>query len=156
MFTLAPARIGRSTTIRLVTTQPTQFLDLTDDIRQFVAEVQMHVGIVNVQTSHTTSAIVVNELEPLLLDDFEELLEQAVPRSRPYGHDDMSRRSGVDPAEPANGHAHCRALLLPTSACLNVVEGRLALGPWQRVFLLELDGPRNREVSVVVLGESAL
>jgi thiamine phosphate synthase YjbQ (UPF0047 family) len=45
---------------------------------------------------------------------------------------------------------------LPTSACLNVVDGRLALGCWQRVFLMELDGPRTREVSVVAVGESGL
>jgi secondary thiamine-phosphate synthase enzyme len=78
------------------------------------------------------------------------------PRSTVYGHDDMFRRTGASAGEPPNGHAHCRALLLPTSVCLNVVDGRLALGQWQRVFLVELDGPRMRHVSAVVLGESAL
>jgi secondary thiamine-phosphate synthase enzyme len=55
--------------------------------------------------------------------------------------------------ERPNGHAHCRALLLPSSACLNVTEGRLQLGRWQRVFLVELDGPRERSVSVLLFGE---
>ena len=45
-------------------------------------------------------------------------------------------------------------LLLGLSACLNVIDGKLLLGRWQRVFLAELDGPREREVSVVILGEA--
>jgi secondary thiamine-phosphate synthase enzyme len=57
--------------------------------------------------------------------------------------------------ERPNGHAHCRALLLPSSASLNVVDGRLQLGTWQRVFLVELDGPRDREVSLLAFGEFA-
>jgi secondary thiamine-phosphate synthase enzyme len=56
--------------------------------------------------------------------------------------------------ERANGHAHCRALLLPSSASLNVSRGRLVLGQWQRVFFVELDGPREREVSLLVYGET--
>ena len=57
-------------------------------------------------------------------------------------------------AERPNGHAHCQALLLPSSACLNVVQGRLRLGQWQRVFFVELDGPRERDLSVLIVGEA--
>ena len=106
----------------------------------------------NVQTTHTTTAVIVNEGEPLLLDDFRDLLERAAPRAGAYRHDDLARRQDVPADEPRNGHAHCRALQLPASTLLNVVAGRLALGRWQRVFLLDLDGPRTREVSVVVMG----
>jgi secondary thiamine-phosphate synthase enzyme len=59
----------------------------------------------------------------------------------------------LTPDERLNGYAHCQALLLPTTATLNVADGRLQLGCWQRVFLVELDGPRSREVSVLVMGE---
>jgi secondary thiamine-phosphate synthase enzyme len=156
MNTLTPTRTCRSTTIRLATSRATEFIDLTDRLREFIAEAELQTGLLNVQTSHTTTAIVVNEHEPLLLADFHSFLERIAPRSTAYGHDDMSRRAGVQAGEPPNGHAHCRALLLPTSACLNIVEGRLALGRWQRVFLVELDGPRRREVSVVALAEAAL
>jgi secondary thiamine-phosphate synthase enzyme len=55
--------------------------------------------------------------------------------------------------ERVNGHAHCRALLLEPSSCINVIGGHLQLGAWQRVFLTELDGPRDREISVLILGE---
>jgi thiamine phosphate synthase YjbQ (UPF0047 family) len=45
--------------------------------------------------------------------------------------------------------------MLGTSCCLNIVNGRLMLGRWQRVFLAELDGPRSRDISVLVIGEAA-
>lgn len=153
MDTLTPGRILRSSTICLVTNQATQFIDLTDRLDRFIVESGVRAGMLNVQTLHTTTAVVVNEHEPLLLSDFQAFLERTASRSATYSHDDMSRRADVGPAEPANGHAHCRAMLLPTSACLNIVDARLALGRWQRVILVELDGPRHREVSVVILGE---
>ncbi len=139
--------------IRLTTRQATEFIDLTDELNEFLTAVGLQTGILNLQTSHTTTAVVVSEHEPLLLADFLELIERIAPRQRAYGHDDMSRRAGVGAGEPRNGHAHCRALLLPSAACLNVVEGRLALGRWQRVFLVELDGPRPRTISVIAVGE---
>ena len=139
--------------IRLTSRQATEFIDLTDELHEFLAAVGLQTGILNVQTSHTTTAVVVNEHEPLLLSDFRDFIERIAPRQAPYSHDDLSRRAGVGAGEPRNGHAHCRALLLPTAACLNVVEGRLALCRWQRVFLVELDGPRPRTISIVAVGE---
>ncbi|HKC54543.1 MAG TPA: secondary thiamine-phosphate synthase enzyme YjbQ, partial [Vicinamibacterales bacterium] len=107
-----------------------------------------------IQTLHTTTAIVVNEGEPLLLSDFAALLEEAAPRDRRYRHDDLIARTvNITAEERVNGHAHCRALLLPTSACLNVCGGTLMLGMWQRVFLVELDGTRVRHISVLIAGE---
>ena len=153
MPTLTSARPRCCTTIRLTTCRDTEFVDLTEPLAGFVAGTGVRVGLLNVQTRHTTTAIVVNEHEPLLLDDFRMCLERIAPRGVNYRHDDMNRRTNVPPGEPRNGHAHCRALFLPSSACLNVVDGRLDLGRWQRVFLLELDGPRERQISVVVLGD---
>jgi secondary thiamine-phosphate synthase enzyme len=145
-----------TTSIRLTTTQPTEFIDLTDRLQRLVADAGLRFGILNVQTLHTTTAIVVNEHEPLLLADFQSLLEAAAPNDGRYQHDDTTTRTVnlTDPERP-NGHAHCRALMLPTSACLNVTGGRILLGRWQRVFFVELDGPREREVSVLIFGESA-
>lgn len=153
MTTLTPVRTCHHATIRLQSGQATGFIDLTDDLHSLVIDANVRTGLLNVQTAHTTTALVVNEHEPLLLSDFQAFLERVAPRSAIYAHDDMSRRGEVAPGEPANGHAHCRALLLPTSACLNIIDGRLALGRWQRVFLVELDGPRERTASVVIVGE---
>jgi secondary thiamine-phosphate synthase enzyme len=155
METLTPASTCRHTRIHLATSHPTQFIDLTDRLQDLVSEAGLRVGVLNVQTLHTTTAVIVNEHEPLLLTDFDALLEKAAPRDGRYRHDDpVARTVNVVEPERANGHAHCRALLLPSSACLNVAKGALVLGTWQRVFFVELDGPRERGVSVLAFGES--
>lgn len=147
--TCSHARIG------LTTQHPTEFIDLTARIQSLVTDSGIDVGFVNIQALHTTTAIVVNEGEPLLLSDFATLLEQVAPRDRRYRHDDLIARTvNITAEERVNGHAHCRALLLPTSACLNVSGGTLVLGMWQRVFLVELDGPRVRHVSVLIAGDA--
>jgi secondary thiamine-phosphate synthase enzyme len=158
MDTLTPlarrSASAKAATIHVTTRHPLEFVDVTDQLEGLVAEVGIRAGILNVQTLHTTTAVVVNEHEPLLLADFQAQLEAAAPRDGRYRHDDMIARTvNMTDAERPNGHAHCRALLLPSSACLNVVQGRLRLGQWQRVFLVELDGPRERDLSVLVVGE---
>ncbi len=110
--------------------------------------------MVSIQSLHTTASIIVNEHEPLLLSDFTSLLARAVPRAFLYRHDDFDTRTvNMTPDERANGHAHCRALLLGASASLHIADGRVERGLWQRIFLVELDGPRTREISLLVVGD---
>ncbi|MBA2306328.1 MAG: YjbQ family protein [Acidobacteria bacterium] len=155
MQTLVPAGTCRHSRIRVSTERAIEFIDLTARIEALASWAGIQAGLVNIQSLHTTTAIVVNEHEPLLLADFDALLARAAPKDAPYRHDDMDvRTENLAPDERRNGHAHCKALLLPSSALLNVAEGRLQLGRWQRIFLVELDGPRDREVSVLVFGES--
>jgi secondary thiamine-phosphate synthase enzyme len=154
MHTLADTRTWRHSRISITTRQATQFADLTGQVDALVADAGLRTGLVHVQSLHTTTAVVVNEHEPLLLADFAALLEAVAPLDAPYRHDDMSVRTvNLAPGERSNGHAHCRAVLLGSSVSLNVAEGRLQLGRWQRLFLVELDGPRAREVSVLLFGE---
>ena len=154
MHTFASARTCRHDRIRIATEHPTEFIDLTDRLEALVADAGVETGLVNIQSLHTTTAIVINEHEPLLLADFGTLLERTVPTGAFYRHDDASVRTiNVFPGERRNGHAHCRALLMAASASVNVAEGRLQLGRWQRVFLVELDGPRTRDVSILVIGD---
>ena len=155
MEAVVPTRGFRHAQIRIATDHPTEFVDLTDRIRALVVESGIRFGIVNVQSLHTTTAIMVNENEPLLLGDFKVMLEIIAPSNLPYRHDDLTARTvNVVADERVNGHAHCRAVLLGLSACINVIDGNLQLGNWQRVFLAELDGPRDRDISVVILGEA--
>jgi secondary thiamine-phosphate synthase enzyme len=141
--------------IRLSTTRSTEFVDVTDQLIDAVAQSGLRTGIVALQTRHTTTAVVVNEREPLLLTDFEVLFDRLAPQGAGYWHDELPLRGDVPADEPRNAHAHCRALLLPSFAVVTVVDGRLQLGRWQRVFLAEFDGPRERELSVVMMGEVA-
>jgi secondary thiamine-phosphate synthase enzyme len=155
MQTVAPSPTCRHTTIRIETERQTQFIDLTPDLEAFVAASGTRWGLLNVQSLHTTAAIVVNEHEPLLLTDMAGLLERLAPADGIYRHDNVTLRTvNCVLGEPPNGHSHCRALLLGSTAALNVVDGGLQLGRWQRVFLVELDGPRTRDVSVLLLGDT--
>lgn len=154
MNTLALSPAIHHTTIRVTTTSPTAFVDLTERLQACVSGIRLRTGLLTVQTRHTTTGIIVNEHEPRLLEDFRALLEQLAPAQAEYRHDTAPARDGQPPdAERRNGHAHCRALLMPTSAGLTVADGRLQLGRWQRVFLLELDGPQEREIVVLAVGE---
>jgi len=154
MPTVAPSSTCRHTTIRIHTEHPTQFIDLTADLEGFVAASGIQSGLVNVQSLHTTAAIVVNEHEPLLLTDMAGLLERLAPVDAAYRHDNITLRTiNCVLGEPPNGHSHCRALLLGSTASMNIVDGALQLGRWQRVFLVELDGPRTRDVSLLLLGD---
>jgi secondary thiamine-phosphate synthase enzyme len=128
-------------------------VDLTTRVESFLEAVRLEAGWVNVQTRHTTTGICVNENEPLLVDDVLAFLERLAPRGAGYAHDEIHRRPEVGPDERPNGHAHVKALLLRTAETLNVARGRLQLGRWQRVLLVELDGPREREVSLLAMGE---
>jgi secondary thiamine-phosphate synthase enzyme len=154
METLARTPTGCHTTIRIETQHPTQFIDLTDRVNAVVTESRIHTGLVNIQGLHTTTAVVVNEHDPLLLADVAALLERIAPQDGFYQHDNVGlRNANCVLGDRPNGHSHCRALLLAPSVTLNIAEGRLQLGTWQRVFLVELDGPRTRSVSLGVFGD---
>ena len=154
MDTIESVSIARHVRFTIPTAEPIGFIDLTDRVAALVAVAGLRTGLVNIQSLHTTTAIIVNEHEPLLLDDFTAALERASPTNAHYAHDDPDRRTvNVTGEERPNGHAHCRALFLPTSVCLNVVRGEMQLGRWQRLFLVELDGPQERGVSVLMTGE---
>jgi isopentenyl-diphosphate delta-isomerase len=128
-----------------------EFIDITDDVEAVVGRSGVRGGIVQICSSHTTAAIRINEAEPLLLSDFRRFLDRIAPEDD-YEHDDMSRRIGVAPDEPVNGRAHCQHLLLSSGESVPVIEGKMRLGQYQRVFLVELCSARPRRVTVQVLG----
>lgn len=138
--------------VRLRTESRVQFVDLTDILRERVRQSSIVHGMALVQTRHTTTAVVVNENEPLLLLDLVRCLERWAPRGEGYRHNDLRARGPVPADESENGDAHCRAVLLGASESIAILDGALALGRWQRVFLLELDGPRPREVVISLMG----
>ena len=142
--------------ICLETEAPLQFVDFTKQLAAVVRASGIRTGFVNVQTRHTTAAVMVNENEPLLQEDMRRILERLAPPHRAYRHDNFSIRTvNLCPDEEKNGHSHCKAMFLRTSETLNVAQGELQLGQWQRVFLIELDRGKKRTVSVLVMGERA-
>jgi secondary thiamine-phosphate synthase enzyme len=129
------------------------FVDITDQVAEVVTRSGVVSGQVVAFSRHTTAAVRVQEAEPLLLDDMKECLERLAPRGLAYRHNDFRVRTvNMTPDESPNGHAHCQHLFLGASESVPVVDGRLALGRWQRLFLIELDHPRRREIHVQVQG----
>lgn len=130
-----------------------QFQDITEAANDIVDDSGITHGMVNIQTCHTTAALLVNENESLLLDDLRDTLDRVASPGELYRHNDFSlRKENMMPGESENGHSHCQAMLLPTSQCLNIVRSRIQLGRWQRIFFIELDGARERTISIVVMG----
>ena len=135
-----------------------EFIDITDDVQLAVENSKIQNGIVTVFTRHTTTGIVVQENEPLLLEDFKDFLVRIAPPHENYGHNDFNRRTvHMHDDECPNGHSHCQQLLLGSSETIPLIEGEMPLGEWQRIFMVELDGEKanmisHREVVVQILG----
>ncbi|HAC47364.1 MAG TPA: hypothetical protein DCF65_15040, partial [Chloroflexi bacterium] len=139
--------------LRFATSHATEFVDVTKLVREEVRRSGLQTGRVHLQSLHTTLGLAINENEPLLLRDFQKLLERLAPGDAGYEHDDFARRFEISVDEPVNGHAHCRQLLLTGFATLLVEDGELVLGRWQSVFAVELDGPRHRELAMQLDGD---
>ncbi len=141
--------------VELRTERAFQLVDVTALVAERVRRSGVALGTASVQSRHTTAGLFVNENEPRLLEDIEAFLRRLAPPGI-CRHDQLEEREGpVAVDERPNGHAHLQALLLPSFVSLNVVDGELDLGRWQSLFLAELDGPRTRSLSIVVVGVAA-
>jgi secondary thiamine-phosphate synthase enzyme len=140
--------------LAFTTTEPIQFLDITDDVARAVRDSGVEHGMVTIVSRHTTMAVRIQEDEPLLLEDLLGLLHRLAPANDHYRHNDFRVRTHhMHDDESPNGHSHCLQFLLGTSETVPVEDGELLLGQWQRIFLVELDGPRaRREVLIQTVG----
>lgn len=127
--------------------------NITPQIRQFLASSKIRNGYALVMSQHTTTAISINEDEPRLLDDIKDYLTKLAPPNDRYLHNDLHLRDNIPDDEPMNAHSHLMAMTLSTSEMIPIVDGALALGTYQSVLLLELDGPRHRTVFCQIAGE---
>ncbi len=121
-------------------------IDITDDVEQRIAASGVEEGLVLVSAMHITASVFVNDHESGLWQDILEWLEGTIAPWEPgrYRHN----LTGED-----NGAAHLRSLTIGHEVILPVTNGKLDLGPWQRVFYGEWDGRRKKRVIVKVLGE---
>jgi secondary thiamine-phosphate synthase enzyme len=153
LFQSVPAFRTYSETLNRTTSHAPQFIDVTDEISDILDRSGINNGIVVVFSQHTTAAIKINESEPELLKDMALFLAEIAPIEREYHHNNFDVRTvNMEPDECPNAHSHCQHLLLSASESVPVVAGRMVLGRWQRVFLVELDRPKARQVTVQVIG----
>lgn len=142
----------------LATAECGQFVDVTGDLLDMVERSGIENGMALVYSPHTTCAVVINERESGFIEDFNEFLEKVAPSAGPYyRHDDLEiRTEGLedDPHEFPNGHSHVRAAMLSSSSqTIPIVDGKLLLGRYQKVFFCELDRGKERKVFMQVIGE---
>ena len=130
------------------------FIDFTEEVENFVKQNKIRNGLVNIQILHTTCALILNENEPQLLEDIKENLEKTAPKNLDYKHDNFEIRTvNMCKDECVNGHSHCKAIRLPVNITLNLIDGKLQLGQWQKIMLLELDQSRPRKIQIQIIGE---
>ena len=140
--------------IELKTATTLDFIDVTDRIKAKLKKAGIKRGVINIQSMHTTMAVLVQEAEPLLISDIKKVLDKVAPRTIKYMHDNFDIRTvNMCDGECANGHAHVKATFLPTSCHLNIINSDLQLGLWQRVFAVELDRARPRQIALQIMGE---
>jgi secondary thiamine-phosphate synthase enzyme len=140
-------------TLSYTTSEAPQFIDITRDVADAIDRSEILNGMAVVFSMHTTAAIKINECEPELIKDMSRFLAEIAPLERDYYHNNFDVRTvNMEEDECPNAHSHCQHLMLSASETLPIVNGRLQVGRWQRIFLIELDRPKERRVTVQILG----
>ncbi len=121
-----------------------EYVHITSQVEAAVEKSGVREGLAFVSAMHITAAIYVNDHESGLIADIDEWLDQLAPPKPDYRH----HQTGED-----NADAHLKNLILHHEVTLPITNGRLDLGPWQRVFYAEFDGQRKKRVIIKILGE---
>lgn len=131
-------------TIRLHTAQKSEDVNITNMVEATVQESGVYEGTATIFTGHTTASIHLNNADPNLAKDLHDFLSEAIINKSTYRHNkgDFGR----------NADAHFKSLLVGNSVTIPINRGRLALGQWQAIYFSEFDGPRNRLISVKIMG----
>jgi secondary thiamine-phosphate synthase enzyme len=121
-------------------------IDITAPVEEQVARVNIKNGSVTIFVTGSTAAVTTIEYESGLVADLQSMWERLVPQTMNYAHNERWH--------DGNGYAHVRAALLGASLVVPLIDGKMALGTWQQIVLLDFDNrPRSRQVIVQVMGE---
>ncbi len=126
------------------TTEPQQAIEITSKVQAELDRAGVESGFCHVMVLHSTASIVINEnADPNIGIDVINALEGAVPTQGGWLHDRLD----------GNAHSHIKAAILGPSEMIPIQRGRLLLGKWQEIILIEFDGPRERQVSVQFIAQ---
>jgi secondary thiamine-phosphate synthase enzyme len=135
-----------SDTIKLQTKGEGDMIDMTSQLSNIVKESKIKNGAVTIFVSGSTAAVTTIEYESGLIHDFPEMLSRIVPKDLEYEHDNTWH--------DGNGHSHIRSSLIGPNITIPIIDGKLTLGTWQQVVLLEMDTrSRNRTVILQIMGQ---
>jgi len=133
-----------SKTIQLSSKGQDDVIDITKQVSNVVKDSNIENGTVTIFVAGSTAAITTIEYEPGLIKDFPEMLSRIIPKNIEYEHDNTWH--------DGNGHSHVRASLIGPSLTVPIINGRLTLGTWQQIVLLEMDTrPRNRNLILQIM-----
>jgi len=121
-----------------------EYIHITPQVEAAVKKSGVKEGMVLVSAMHITAGVYVNDNESGLIDDIDRWLEELAPFREDYHHHDSGE---------TNGDSHLKALLVHHQVILPITDGKLDLGPWQRVFYAEFDGQRPKRLVIKVMGE---
>ncbi len=135
-----------SSELEFETTDQTDIIDISREVQERVLQSGIQDGNINLFISGSTAALTTIEFESGVVNDLRKAIERIAPKDIPYEHD---RRWG-----DGNGYSHVRAALLGPSLSIPLKRGRLLLGTWQQIVLLDFDNrPRRRTVAVQIMGK---
>ena len=130
--------------LRLETPGNGDIVDITEGVARVAATSGVERGIITVFATGSTVAVTTMEHEPGGVHDLQQLLDRLIPAQGDYEHNRLNHDT--------NAHAHLRAAVIGPSETIPLVDGRLALGTWQQLVLIDFDDrPRTRTVTVQVL-----
>jgi len=145
--------------IKFKTNKQFEINDLTSKAEEIVLNSGIKSGILTVFSLHTSATLAVNEKESCFFKDFEEFASRIVPKEKYYRHNDLNVRTenlvcSPETEECLNGDSHIQHMFIGyPSVTLIIEEGKIILGQWQRIFFIELDQKRDREVLFHIMGE---
>jgi secondary thiamine-phosphate synthase enzyme len=126
------------------TEKPREYINITDDVAEVVERSGVADGFVLVSAMHITAGVYVNDAEPGIIRDLDEMLEKLAPSGRDYHHHQTGE---------SNGDAHLKSLLVHHEVTVPITGHQLDLGPWQQIYYAEFDGQRKKRVVIKVMGE---
>jgi secondary thiamine-phosphate synthase enzyme len=131
----------KSTTVSISSRRARQAIDISDQVEDAIAKSGITNGLCNIFILHTTAGLTTGEAIEGTDEDLMEVLDRMIPKIKfRHAHD------------PSHAPDHMISSILGASLTVPVVDGQLKLGTWQRVLLIECNGPRRREVVVTVVG----
>jgi secondary thiamine-phosphate synthase enzyme len=126
------------------TSKHREYVHITPQVEAAVKASGIREGMVLVSAMHITAGVYVNDNESGLIADIDQWLETLAPFRPEYQH----HQTGED-----NGDSHLKSMIVHHQVIVPVTNGRLDLGPWQRVFYAEFDGQRPKKLIIKVMGE---
>lgn len=118
-------------------------INITEMIEKCVREINVKHGLCVVYSPRTTTAMIINEDEVDLRSDIIKVIEDIFKPRGDWLHNKVDK----------NAYAHLGSIFLGSSRVIPITNGKLALGTWQQIFLIEMNGPRTRTIQVLIVGE---